>query len=328
MCRINLGLALILAGILPAAVHADLYFKEPIANAGSVYSGTPLVHRFTFVNQGPEAVEITEARASCGCLAPRLEQRTFKPGEEGKLDLEVRTLSQAAGPHTWSVRLSYQTGGKVCEMSLQLHARVFTEVSVEPASLNLFADKAAGHEITLTDRRAQPLTLTDVRISSPKVQPRLSEPARDSAGHWIRKVRLEVASDFPVGRHDEVLVIYTDDPKYPDLKVPVTILKQVQQRLAATPDRVTLAAARGQLLPARIVLIRDNAEQQVKIDNVMVDDPALTCKWAEGPGKLCTLRIQVDRSRLQGGRLHSAVHVEISQPLRETLTIPVTCTTE
>src|SRR5205823_2617155 len=79
--------------------RADLRFAQPIASAGEVRTGIPLAHRFTYVNEGPEAVEITETRGSCGCLTPRLAQRVLQPGETGTLVLEVNTLSQDAGYH-------------------------------------------------------------------------------------------------------------------------------------------------------------------------------------------------------------------------------------
>jgi len=81
------------AGPVPA--RADLRFTEPVANAGLVYAGVPLVHEFTFENQGPETVTIIEARASCGCLRPRLAPGNYRRGEKGGVILEVNTLSQA-----------------------------------------------------------------------------------------------------------------------------------------------------------------------------------------------------------------------------------------
>src|SRR3954466_7723719 len=102
LCEVTL-LLLVLPG---AAARADLHFTQPAADLGEVRGGTPLTHRFTFVNQGPETVEITGVQASCGCLTPRVEKNTLPPGESGALLLEVHTLNQPAGPRNWKVRLS------------------------------------------------------------------------------------------------------------------------------------------------------------------------------------------------------------------------------
>src|SRR5437588_2843981 len=93
---VAVALALALAG-LTADARADLHFPETAADAGQVYTGKELAHTFAFVNRGPEAVEVVEARASCGCLTPRLEKRVYQPGERGELRLEVNTFTQPAG---------------------------------------------------------------------------------------------------------------------------------------------------------------------------------------------------------------------------------------
>jgi len=310
------------------AARADLYFAEPQANGGTVRSAAPVIHHFTFVNQGPETVQITGVQGSCGCLKPQIAKSSYQAGEQGTLDLEINTLSQAPGPHSWSVRLSYQTGSQPHEVQLQFHARLITEVMVQPATLVVYAEKAAGHEVIVTDLRKRPLTVTDVRGSSAGLKPQVAERSRDRKGHTIYRIRLEVAEDYPEGRHDETLHIYSDDAVYADMKVPLTIIKRSPQHLSAAPDHVTLEAHDGQPLPARLVLLRDDSDRGIEIDQVMVDDPAITCTWARGPGNMVTLKVRVDRAQIQGNTLRSSVHIQIRKPTAETLTIPVSCTVD
>src|SRR5262249_3144817 len=92
------------ASLFPASANAELYFPQPQVQAGEVRSGTSLARRFAFVNRGADAVTITELKAGCGCLTPRLGPgtvslpHTYRPSEGGEVLLEVNTLSQAAGP--------------------------------------------------------------------------------------------------------------------------------------------------------------------------------------------------------------------------------------
>jgi hypothetical protein len=331
LSRKRRGVALIVVGAMTIGVaavpaRADLHFTEPLATAGVVYAGAPLSHEFTFENEGPETVAILEARASCGCLKPRLGQNTYRSGDKGSVVLEVNTLSQAPGPHTWAVTLSYRAGNQAREMPLRLSARLVSEVTVQPAALIAFADKLDQHELVLTDFRAKSLEVLEVRASSAKLLARVGKVARDASGHFSHKIGLAVADDYPDGRHEEILDIYTNDPRYPDLRVPVTVIKHVQQRLAATPSQIDLVAPAGQPFPARIVLLRDNHDQTIHIDRILSDDPAIVCHWAQGPGAMATLRVRLDRTLAAGENLHSAVHVRIDQPVRETVTIPVACT--
>ncbi len=328
MTRISRSLPLVVCLLLPAAAAAaDLHFPEPAADAGEVRSGTSLVRRFAFVNQGRGPVELVEVRAGCGCLTPRLEAggalpRTYRPGEGGAVVLEVNTLTQPAGLQTWPAMVVYQAGGQRHEVALQIAARVVTEVTVRPPILILSTDSAIEHEIVLLDLRPQPLLVRDVRPSSPELRAHLGEPGRDAEGHWARRIKVEVGSDYPEGRRDEVLSIVTDDPMYRELRVPVTVVKRPRQRVTASPAEVVFRAAAGQPVPSQTVRVRDADNRAVVVDRVEADDPALVCTWAPGPGAMATVKLRADRAA--GGRLQTTVRVHLSKPEVQTLTIPVT----
>jgi len=306
-------------------VHAALECAQPLVEKGEVRSGVPLSHHFPFVNRGPDAVEVIEVRPSCGCLAPKLEQRRFQPGESGVLVLEVNTLTQPAGANTWRVTIRYKTGGVEQELPLYICARVVTEISVEPPSLAIYTDTSISHEITVIDRRTEPLIVRAVPVSSPYVRTHLGELHRNKTGQWTRAIQVEVKADCPEGTHEETLRICTSDPLYAELKVPFTIVKRARQQVSAAPSSVVLSESAGQPLPARIVLLSAADDRDVRIERVEADDTAIDCHWAQGPGHRATLKIRVDRTRINGDSLRSAVHVHLSGPTPQTMTIPVSC---
>jgi len=308
------------------SLRADLQFKQTTVDVGEVKRGAPLTHEFAFFNTGPESVEILEFQASCGCLRPDLETRLYKPGTGSKLRIEVNTLTQDAGPRSWRTVVRYRQGDTDREMELVLIGTVVAEIALQPPELSVFADHAISHELRLIDLRARPLAIKTVEATSAKLSARVTGEARDAEGHWTRTIRLDVAPDFPDGRHNETLNIYTDDPLYRHLKVPVTITKRPRQRLTALPNAVTLTAPRGQPIPSKIVLIRDTENGAVEIERLMPSDPAIGCTWARGPGSNATLRITVDRELLKSEFLRGSVEVKIGKPAAETVTIPVTVT--
>ncbi len=308
-----------------APVRAELECLQSVVDKGEVRSGLPLAQRFLFCNRGPGPVEITDVRPSCGCLAPKLDKRVLQAGETGELLLEVNTLTQPAGLHSWRITLRYQCGEAEQELSLYIRARLVTEITVEPPSLAIYTDTAIRHEITLIDRRTEPLIVRAVPTSSPYVRTHLGELRRDDAGHWHRTIQVEVLADCPEGTHTETLRICTSDPLYSELKVPFTIVKHARHRVSATPASVVLSQPANQPLPARIVLLSAAEEGEVHIDHVESDHPAIDCRWAPGPGHQATLKIRIDRQQIPGDRLRAAVHVHLSQPAAETITIPVSC---
>jgi hypothetical protein len=317
------GLPVLLLLTVPLNGRGEIHCEKPAVNAGVVFTGTRLLQRFVLVNRGKSEVQILEAKASCGCLSPRLDRMRLLPAETGSLELEINTLSQPSGPNTWTVRLRYRGGEGVRETDLRLSAKLVSEVQVEPAAMVLLADKAAGHEVSVRDTRGSSLKLLDARAGSGKLKTRITTLGQDKQGHTAFKIALDVPDEYPEGRHQDVLHIYTDDPKYADLCVPVTIVKVSQKRLSALPAEVNLTVPAAQPAPSRIVLIRDTESRPVKIANLSAADPAITCRWAEGPNSMATVKIQVNRALVRGHTLSDAVQVEVISPIRETLTIPV-----
>lgn len=316
------GLVLLLSASMPA--RADLHFPEPRVERGTVRSGVPLAQQFNFVNQGPGAVTITDLRASCGCLAPRLEKRTYQSGESGAIFLEVNTLSQPPGPNAWGVDVHYQDAGQEQIKRLDLLVNLITEVKVEPARLNFSTTGALRHQVVVTDQRPQPFRVTQARCSSPFLLADVQAAEGPTAA--VQRVSVEVTAQLPEGRHELVLSIFTDDPTYRELRVPVTVNKRSRQSVSAAPDTVNLTIPRGQPAPSRIVRLQCEGDEEVEVERIEVDDPALRCKWIKGPGKMATLRISVDPTRVTD-EFKSAVHVHVSRPAPACLTIPVFCTT-
>jgi hypothetical protein len=315
----------ILLALVPAA-RAGLECPDPVVNAGEVRSGAPLRASFKLVNRGPGVVEVTDVRSSCGCLVPRLERRRYAPGEEGVLPVEVNTLRQGAGSHNWRIVVRYLDDGRPGELAVILAVRVVSEVRVEPPALSIQTETGIAHTLVVTDRRPQPLQVTAVDSSLPALRVQVGGPGQDSQGRTGCTVRVAVPGDFPEGRHVGTVRIFTDDPTYGELEVPVTVIKRAARQVRATPEEVLLAGPAGGPVPAQLVLLGASDGREVRIDRVETDDPALSCRWADGPGPRATLRVVLDRKKVAGDTLKSALRVHLAAPTAEVVVIPVRCT--
>jgi hypothetical protein len=320
---LSAGGVLLLSFFLPAAARAEVHCEQPAAETGEVRSGTALSHRFALVNDSKETVEILDVSASCGCLTPRVDRRILAPGARGNVLVEINTLSQPAGRQSWRATVRYREGQEEHELPLQLAATIVTEVSVNPPILVLYTTTGIGHELTLTDRRATPMTVTAVQPSSPYLRTRLGEWRRNDEGCSVRTVALEVLPEFPEGRHEEVIQIFTSDPEYRELKIPVTIVKRKRQTVSASPDSVSLSTAADEPIPARIVFLRSSEDQDVVVEKVECDAQAVTWQTAPGPGKRATVKIQIDQAKIMGDTLETKIRVVLRQPAGQVVTIPV-----
>jgi hypothetical protein len=291
-----------------------LHVAEPAIDAGEVRVGPVLVRRFTFDNAGPEPLTVTELKASCGCLTPALPQRTYRPGERGELALEVNTLSQPAGPNRWTVQVGYRCGDRGGEVTLELTARLKQEIEITPAALVFRGGGALTADVRVCDHRPRPLRVKSLTTSAPYLRASDAD-GLTPAGH--RGIRVEVAADCPEGRHAETLTITTDDPDYRAIQVPVTIIREPKRRVTASPARVTLTGG------SALVQLRAADGQPVQVEAVETSTPALTGRWAAGPGSLATVRVSLDRAKWHGEALTGEVRLRLRAPGGEAVVIPV-----
>ncbi len=295
----------------------DLRFLAPLVNLGELRTYVPHKHRFEFVNQGSQALEIVKVEPSCGCMAVNLPRRIFQPGEKGELFLNVKPTNQLSGPYAWFAKVYYRSGQRESIVHLQVQATIRREVSVSPSVLIWDGSGDFQHEVTVTDLRNPPLCVTALHTSSPLVK---AQVVASSQG--VTRIALQSVGTIPVGRRDEVLSIYTNDRAYEQLQLPLTLVGRVKKTVAVTPERIDVRIADGQA-PASLVRLRPLSDGALKITAVVADHPAVTCTWAAGPFDCATLRVQVDASKLAGRDLNGVIRVQISEPVAETIAIPI-----
>ncbi|MCI0681348.1 MAG: DUF1573 domain-containing protein [Gemmataceae bacterium] len=301
-------------------VRADLRAANGVIDLGDIRGGRKLVHRFELTNAGALPVEILEVQRGCGCLAPRLEQRLLPAGGTTGLVVELRTLGQADGPHSWNLQVSYRAGQETRILPVTLRGTVKNDITVQPAILGLIVTKSVRQEITLTDSRNDPLRVIDAEARGPG----LWVTAIERAGRTTKVQVTAEASRLAPGRHEGRLTITTDDPDYGQLEVPIVVTKATAATVRAAPEHVVLRFAAGATSASALVRLRSPGDQAVRIAKIEPSIPELACTWAPGPGTDATLKIQMSRS---ASAVQGHVDVHWTAPASEVLTIPVTVQT-
>ncbi|MGC1273540.1 MAG: DUF1573 domain-containing protein [Planctomycetaceae bacterium] len=212
----------------PTSERPALRFGEYLVNLGRLPEGMTARGVFRFKNSGDAPLTIGDLAASCGCLTPRLEQKTYAPGEvgmflvnadtAGEVSLEGDSLKQ----HYIDVPYTIGEERKTARVHLKF---VLPErhVVVEPRSLLVYQFGAGPtrREITITDHRVPPLKVTGVECLDPAltVEQQLTEspdgPIRATIavtvlGSLDREVRTRV-------------VIHTDAAEQPEIHVPILV---------------------------------------------------------------------------------------------------------
>lgn len=322
--------ALILFSALAAgqpAPNATFHSPAPVAAKGDVKAGPPLVHAFELVNATAGTVTITKVETGCGCLRQGVSATALPPGEKTKLTLEVNTLTQPDGPNRWQVGVSYkveapgaqpQTG----EMLLQITATLTREIAVSPPQIAFSTTGAAQQSLEITDKRAKPLTVLKATTSAAHLTVDVGAVATTPARS--QPVTVKLAANAPAGHHDETIVLYTDDPGCPELRVPVRVLKRAAAAVTVTPDAVSARFAAGQSEVSTLVQLRSPDGKAVGIAGAEADFPGVGVKFSAGSGPVATVRVTVPAAiATQPGRC--TVRVRLNEPSGEVV-IPVSWT--
>jgi len=229
-CLISLGFQW--AGPRPAAQAASaarpaLAFDQYAVNLGPISPIHMANGRFRFTNLSDRAVKVTRLTPSCGCLKPRLDKREYAPGESGQFFVHVSTAGEQPGPREYTITMEYEDPEP---RKVQLGFRLELppkQVYVTPRAVLVytFGAESAEKEILVTDNRDRPISVTGVETSKEFLSATVVESGIDDAG--VKKTRIKVLVDpVSAGRHEAIVKIFTDDPKFPELKVPVRVHRQ------------------------------------------------------------------------------------------------------
>lgn len=310
-----------------AGADASLSVAKPTVDKGEVQSGLPLVHTFTLTHPGKTGTfVITGAETGCGCLRQKLSRRVLKPGDNCEFAVEVNTLTQPEGPIAWQVRVQFQfepESGPAVPGSLDLAivAKVKRVVSVSPPQLAFSTSGNSEQILTVSDHRSDKgLTVIKTTMTNPHLK---ADIGRTDVRNGVRvqPITLTLDAAAPTGQTDETVILTTDDAAFPELRVPVRVIKKTPGAATAQPEVLILKAVKGQADVSGLVQIRaDN--KPVSVTKVECATAGIAVKASTGSGPVQTVRVIVTPAT--AGRAGSAqVAVTLAQPAGKILTIPV-----
>ena len=198
---------------------------------------------FSFENRSDQAVTIKDIEPSCGCVMPTVfaagtlqaameankplstsqKKHVFQPGESGEFVMQIDTTKSDPGEKEYWVKMHYEDS-KPRQAEVTFRADFPSQhVIVRPPSKAYFQSngKPTKDQVFVYDTREKPLNVTRVECTSKYIQATAGEAKDDGYGNWRIPVELNVAGDVPSGREDARLKIYTDDPDYAELTVPI-----------------------------------------------------------------------------------------------------------
>ncbi len=207
-----------------AAEPPALAFDQYLVNLRDVQPSRYVFARFGFTNTSKHTVKIKQLKPSCGCLNPQLKKRRYEPNESGEFYLRVQTANEKPGPNEYFCTVLYED---IQPREVELRFKVTLPnktVIVRPKALIFyqFGSEPTTREIVVTDYRQQQLEILGVNCSSTLAKVALGKVESDHQGQRRHKVLVTVV-EVPQGRHQALVTIFTNDPEFSQLRVPLLL---------------------------------------------------------------------------------------------------------
>jgi hypothetical protein len=225
------ALSAVLAFALPALAAAPkAVVDKPIIDVGKVRKGEPIRQEFVIRNAGDAPLEITEVKPSCGCTVAEYDA-VIAPGATGKVTAVVKTDSFGGGIAKSVTVFTNDTDNP--RLSLVVKALVREPVIVRPGYARFMTVQGQPVESSVQTVSAPDGTAFRVlSVESPYPFVKATHrPDEGEEGRWQVEVSLDRGA--PVGPLADYLVVRTDHPEQPEVKIAVSGL--VRPVIAVTP---------------------------------------------------------------------------------------------
>lgn len=210
--------------------------RDPVAPRPIVYG------HFTFRNVSDRPIEITDLVPSCGCLQPVLENlnlgseayanaentepdglRVFQPGQIGGFTVKIQTANESPGHKEYRVVVKYNDPEPRETLVTFRVVLPSAQVYVQPKAVLVYilGDKPVTQTVTLMDSRSNKIEIESIATNLDFLKISVDEPRTTGSRHEI-PIKVFVPA-IPPGKHEGLIRIKTNDPKFGEIKVPVIV---------------------------------------------------------------------------------------------------------
>jgi hypothetical protein len=284
---------------------ADL-FSERVKDFGASPRGALLVHYFRFTNTTGQPLVLGSPRVSCGCVSVALSSQRVGPGETAAVIAYMDTR-KIPTPNTIKSVTIYVPflSPTVEEVTLRVQTIARDDLSITPDTIDfgtLPHGQGGRRTATIAFQGDSNWQITSVASTGGYVQAELSPPQRQ--GQRVSYTLTTVLSkDCPSGNWICELILRTNHPGTPHLRLPVTVV--------VTPPVV---AARPQTVTFERLSVGQTAEQRLTLEA----DRPFRILQVRGADEQVQVTLDADRQS-QSHAISITVRPQGTQPLHRTL---------
>lgn len=189
-------------------------------NFGEVFQGEKVEKIFRFKNQGGEPLTIDRVRTSCGCTAVLLSATRLEPGQDGEIKA-VFDSSRFAGAVNKTIYVNSNDPQQPL-IQFSIRGSVRQEITVTPPLVDLGSIPAGGRrevEVVLLNQGDKPLKILGTEILAPDLN--VQTKSDELVNGQPVKLLLRAAPKEGRARLNGYIIIKTDSPRIPELRIPV-----------------------------------------------------------------------------------------------------------
>lgn len=309
-------LAVLALVALPAVAAAPrAVVEKPVVDVGKVKKGELIRHEFVIRNTGDAPLEISEVKPSCGCTVVEFD-RKIAPGASGKVGVVIETAAFGGGIAKSATVFTNDTENP--KLSLVVKANVREPVVARPGYARFMTVEGQAVEPsvqTISTSDGGPVEVLGVKSPYPFLRVSHSRQGEE----W--QVTLSLDRSAPAGSMADYVLVRTDHPEQPEVKIAVSGL--VRPIISVAP-RVADFGRRELTEPqSKSLEVKNQGEADVEVTEVTSDVAGLEAELeAIEEGRHYRVNLTLTDA-LPKGDFEGRLTIKTSSPRQPVVEIPL-----
>lgn len=314
----------LLLPVLAAAQGTPVFPEVLLHDFGTVAQGRKVAHDFEIRNPSERELRLERADTTASGMKIRMPP-AIPAGGSARIGVEWDTAAVAGRTRSEIVVVAKD---EQQPLRLVLAGTVQPPIEFKPmraAFFSVWKGEERVQTIDIVNNDARPLAIT--RIEPKGTHFRAQLDTKQAGRAYV--LRVTAPAGTAPGRYMESLTLFTDDPRYPEIAVPVNVF--VKPEVYANPERIEFGRVPlAMLTPGRREMLTQTFLVKKRfgslhIEAIDVDSPALTVTRDPPAGASDVFRIDValKSGELAKRSLRGTLRIRTDDPQFPLLTIPV-----
>ncbi len=268
----------------------DIRFETKSIDFGPVTRDARREFRFTFENAGKKPLVIYDVVSLCSCLTGIFPREEIPPGATNAI-VALFEAYKYEGTRPWKTLRVKTNDPDEPIVQLSVAAHIIDAVIVEPEVVilpNIHVRQGAMAQVNLFQGGKDELVIRQIESSSPMISANVSPLEGDKKGYVIN---VEIASDMPEGKFEEVLTVFTNYGDYSNLqretttnifrdysRIRIPVKGAVSGTISVAPQKINFGSGTpGEIMQRKLLL--SSSTVFFDIQELGLTDPSLRASF-------------------------------------------------